>query len=200
MFRTVPLSIIRRFLLYTQQWCISYRFADSLRAAARKLSAYTIAVCTMKISWWWTEELSETYRVLFQKYIREIGASSWFYYKNLLSSSNQSLMHLLCINTLHYIPLRVSRGRRRHLHLRGYGLWLLLIISDLFEIWKIVHFTSTFWQVFTASCCAENRTDKRKTPWRWFQRAPKRVGLYNVTCYVQQGHWRLERRIQLIRT
>jgi len=28
---------------------------------------YTTAVCTVKNSWWWTEELSETYRVLFQK-------------------------------------------------------------------------------------------------------------------------------------
>jgi len=32
MFRTVPLSIIRRLSLYTQQWYTSYRFADSLRA------------------------------------------------------------------------------------------------------------------------------------------------------------------------
>ena len=31
MFRTVPLSIIRSFSLYTQQWYISYRFAESLR-------------------------------------------------------------------------------------------------------------------------------------------------------------------------
>jgi len=28
MFRTVPLSIIRSFSLYTQQWYMSYRFAD----------------------------------------------------------------------------------------------------------------------------------------------------------------------------
>jgi hypothetical protein len=28
---------------------------------------YTIAVCTVKNSWWWTEELSETYSVVFQK-------------------------------------------------------------------------------------------------------------------------------------
>jgi len=28
---------------------------------------YTIAVCTVRNSWWWTEELSETCRVLFQK-------------------------------------------------------------------------------------------------------------------------------------
>jgi len=28
---TVPLPIIRSFSLYTQQWNMSYRFADSLR-------------------------------------------------------------------------------------------------------------------------------------------------------------------------
>ena len=34
MFQTVPLSIIRSFVLYTQQWYMSYRFADSLRAGS----------------------------------------------------------------------------------------------------------------------------------------------------------------------
>jgi hypothetical protein len=34
MFRTVPLSIIRSFSLYTQQWYLPYRFADSLRAGS----------------------------------------------------------------------------------------------------------------------------------------------------------------------
>jgi len=34
MFRTVPLSTIGSFSLYTQQWCMSYRFADSLRAGS----------------------------------------------------------------------------------------------------------------------------------------------------------------------
>jgi len=102
MFQTVHLSIIRSFSLYTQQWYMSYRFADSLRAGSgqrvymfrtvplsivRSFSAgsgrnsilillascqqtcmtYTIAVCTVKNSWWWTEKLSETCRVLFQK-------------------------------------------------------------------------------------------------------------------------------------
>jgi len=33
MFRTVPLSIVRSFSLYTQQWYVSYRSADSLRSA-----------------------------------------------------------------------------------------------------------------------------------------------------------------------
>ena len=36
----------------------------------------------MKNSWWWTEELSETCSVLFQKEIWKISASSWFYCKN----------------------------------------------------------------------------------------------------------------------
>jgi len=93
MFRTVPLSIIRSFSLYTQQWYMSYRFADSLRAGAKcsilillascpqNCMTYTIAVCTVKNSWWWTEELSETCRVSFQEWIWEIGASSLCYYK-----------------------------------------------------------------------------------------------------------------------
>jgi len=34
MFRTVPLSIIRNFSVYTQQWYISYRFADCVWAGA----------------------------------------------------------------------------------------------------------------------------------------------------------------------
>jgi len=51
MFRTVPLSIITSFSLYTQQWYMSYRFADSLWAGAfapaHKLSAnlYDIYHC-----------------------------------------------------------------------------------------------------------------------------------------------------------
>ena len=34
MFQTVPVSIISSFSLYTQQRCMSYRFADSLRAGS----------------------------------------------------------------------------------------------------------------------------------------------------------------------
>ena len=34
MFRTVPLSIIKSFSLYTQQRYMSYKFADSLRAGS----------------------------------------------------------------------------------------------------------------------------------------------------------------------
>jgi hypothetical protein len=34
MFRTVPLSAIRSYSLYTQPWYMSYRFVDNFRAAA----------------------------------------------------------------------------------------------------------------------------------------------------------------------
>jgi len=67
MFRIVPLSIIGSFSLYIQQWYMSYRFADSLRAGSgRNCSSvqsvlaiascqqtcirYTIVVCTVKNS------------------------------------------------------------------------------------------------------------------------------------------------------
>ena len=45
---------------------------------------YTIAVCTVKNSWWWTEKLSETCRVSFQNK-SEIGVSSWFNYKKFVT-------------------------------------------------------------------------------------------------------------------
>jgi len=55
LFRTVPLSNIRSFSLYTQQWYMSYRFADSLRAGSgQNFMTYTIPVCIVKNSWWWT--------------------------------------------------------------------------------------------------------------------------------------------------
>jgi len=45
---------------------------------------YTIAVCTVKNSWWWTEELSETCRVLFQnkveKLVNLVGFTMWIYH------------------------------------------------------------------------------------------------------------------------
>jgi hypothetical protein len=77
-FRTVPLSIIRSFSLYKQQWYMSYKFGDSLQAGSgcncssilillascqQTCMTYTIAVCTVKNSWCWTEELSKTCRI-----------------------------------------------------------------------------------------------------------------------------------------
>jgi len=62
---------------------------------------YTIAVCTVEISWWWTEGLSETCRVLFQKWIWEITASRWFYNKNISRCTViwKSNSHVVTVNT-----------------------------------------------------------------------------------------------------
>jgi len=73
MFCTVPLSIIRSFSLYTQQWYMSYRFADSLRASCQQTCmTYTTAVCKVKNFTWLTEEMSEICRILFQKQIEKL--------------------------------------------------------------------------------------------------------------------------------
>ena len=99
-FQTVPLSIIRSISLYTQQWYMSCRFGDGLWAGSgwncssilillascqQTCLTYTIAVCTVRYSWWWTEERSKTCRVSFQEYIWETGAFSRFYHKKFIT-------------------------------------------------------------------------------------------------------------------
>ena len=52
MFRTVPLPITRSFPLYTQQWYMSYKFADSflLASCQQTCMTYTITELTVKNS------------------------------------------------------------------------------------------------------------------------------------------------------
>ena len=125
MLRTVPLSIIRSFSLYTQQWYMSHRFADSLRAVW-----HIPLLCTVKNSWWWTQELSEACRVLFQKQIWEISASSWFYYKNLsrctVAWTSKNVSHNVCQCISHHLHgdlLPYVFPTQKHLLLRNYFLW-----------------------------------------------------------------------------
>jgi len=81
--------IIMSFSLYTATvyviqvcWQLASRIILILLASCQQTCmTHTIAVCTVKNSWWWTEELSETCRISFQELIWEISASSWFYYK-----------------------------------------------------------------------------------------------------------------------
>jgi len=40
MFRTVPLSVVRSFSLYSQQWYMPYRFADILLASCQQTCMY----------------------------------------------------------------------------------------------------------------------------------------------------------------
>jgi len=63
MFRTVPLSILRSFSLYTQQWYMSYRFADSLRAG----SGWN-ALISRIYSWNKTLHVSNSYSIHHQEF------------------------------------------------------------------------------------------------------------------------------------
>jgi len=45
----------------------SYSILILLASCQQNCMTYTIAVSTVKYSWWWTEELSETCRFSFQE-------------------------------------------------------------------------------------------------------------------------------------
>jgi len=125
-FRTAPLSIIRSFItvhtaigichtgLLTA--CLQFRPDPARKLSANLYDIYHCCVHSEKNSWWWTEELSETCRVLFQKYIWEISVSGWFYYKilpliirtlNVHSGSLNRSKHVTVLshmNPLHIVP------------------------------------------------------------------------------------------------
>ena len=74
MFRTGIPSIIRSLALYTQLLARSgYSILISLADSQQKpVWQIPIAVYTALDSWWWTENLSEIFRILFQKYIEKL--------------------------------------------------------------------------------------------------------------------------------
>ena len=124
MFRTVPLSIIRSFSLYTQQWYMSYRLCWQLasrsicscsQAVSVTCMTYTMAVCTVKNSWWWTEELSETCTVSFQIKFVEISASSWFYNKKsiFMSLSRNTALNMVWSKPAWEPSIKVNESRYR---------------------------------------------------------------------------------------
>jgi hypothetical protein len=53
MFRTVPLSIFRSFSLYTQQWYMSYRFSESLRAVSgqNRVPSWSCCIPSLCVQW-----------------------------------------------------------------------------------------------------------------------------------------------------
>ena len=56
-----------------------------LRAVSSSVWQMPVAVCTVLISWWWTDRPSETCRVFFKNKINwDIGVFCWIYYRNLL--------------------------------------------------------------------------------------------------------------------
>ena len=126
----------RVYSLYTHQWYMSYRFVDSFRAGPRWTACSSILVLlenwhTPLLSvqwinvWWWTDELFETCRVLWQNKICEIGASSWFYYKR----------NSAC--------LLVGRSWSPTYYWHGfyawkiYLVWVVILLADWMYCWEI---------------------------------------------------------------
>jgi hypothetical protein len=83
-------STVHTAMLYVIQVC--WQLASRIRMFypdPALCMTYTIAMFTMKNSWWRTEELSETCRIQFQEYIWKINASSWFVIRNFCKFSNE---------------------------------------------------------------------------------------------------------------
>jgi hypothetical protein len=88
MFRTVLPSTNRSWRLYIQHQVYviqvrglhaSWHLVPASKQSTKPVWHIPGAVCTVLNSWWWTEEPSETCRVIFNKL--ENCASSWFYYR-----------------------------------------------------------------------------------------------------------------------
>jgi hypothetical protein len=99
MFRTVPLSIIMSYSLYTQQRYMSYRFVDSFRSAGSGWNCSSILICPISVykPVWYIQFLCARWeapddgqrncpkhvefhlKITFEK----ISECSWFYYRDL---------------------------------------------------------------------------------------------------------------------
>ena len=122
MFRTVHLSIISSFSLYTQQWYMSYRFADSLWVGSGLIWSCSQPVRHIPLLCvqWKTpvdgqRNCPKHVEVYSKNKFWEISASSWFYYKNLSrctvtgTSNSYSISYacIVCLST-YMIPFELG--------------------------------------------------------------------------------------------
>ena len=111
MFRTVPLSIIRSFSLYTQQWYMSYRFADSLRAGSGRNSVLILLARCQQICMTFSTDLRHDPACKLSANLYDIqhGTPSWScsqaVSKPVWHSARNSVMILLasCQHNMHDI-------------------------------------------------------------------------------------------------
>ena len=113
MFRAVPLSIIRSFSLYTREWYMSYRFADSLTAsrirtelqfrpdpATKLYDIYHYCVYSEKLLMMDRGTVRNMYSSISKILFLEISASIWFYYKKVFCRFNVSSIYLFSLKTI----------------------------------------------------------------------------------------------------
>ena len=117
MFRTCPLSIIRSIsTLYTTQWVfvmLVLLASASSRQPKEPTWQIPIALYTvLRYSWWWTVDMSETCKVIYQINLRSMLLVG-FYYKNIPRWLVlwMSKKHLLIKTNL---PFRIREAVRVH--------------------------------------------------------------------------------------
>jgi len=71
-------------------------------------------------SWWWTVKLSETCEVLFLKYIWEISASRWCYYKNISRCTVTWMSKALYLFVFYSFLMFCARDTNMNTSLRSY--------------------------------------------------------------------------------
>jgi hypothetical protein len=74
-----------------------------LTSCQQTCMTYTIAVCTVKNSWWWTKELSETCKILFQNKFEKLVHLVDFIVRIKNVKNN---LHTLEINFITLIPVQ----------------------------------------------------------------------------------------------
>ena len=114
MFRTVPLSIIRSFSLYTQQRYMSYRFADSLRAGSGRSSALILLIPQIYF-WNKTLHVSDSSFVHHQEFFTVHTAKTYVTQQNPARKQSANLydIYLCCVYS--EILLMTDRGTVRNM-------------------------------------------------------------------------------------
>ena len=129
MFWTVPPSIIRSFLLYSQQWYTSYMFADSLQSGSGRSWSWSCLQAVTKPLWhipllcvqWKTPDDGQRNcpkNAEFHSKIKlwEIGASSWSCYKKFIAMHGdmnvKSFYIINCVTAFHSVRIWGQKKKR----------------------------------------------------------------------------------------
>jgi len=164
MFRTVPLSIIRSFSLYTQQWYMSYRFcwllASRIRTGRPDPTVWRIPLLCVQ---WKTPDEGQ----------RNCPKHVKFYSKNKF----EKLVHLVGFITRIYHDVRLPERQSRDT-----VTLLLLLVTTIpsGSILKSLHFTQTLYLHFPHDSYSEQSVFLKTTP-RVLCRGRKLCSQYGTT-------------------
>jgi hypothetical protein len=108
-----------------------------LESCLQTCTTYAIAVFTVNNCWWWTEELSETFRASFPKWIWEISASSWFYCKEIWKNGDRGLNER---NVSEFVKTGCEENRDKHAMLAGNQ-----ILDHGLQVYHYISLPGTSW-------------------------------------------------------